>query len=338
MAKRKLSHRQSARIAKSQQALANDAGDLSTGLVIAHYGGEIDVVEQAQIGDPGASATRCKLRANLPPVVCGDRVSWREANSSTEAAVVEALLPRHSVISRPRPYSVAKPIAANIDVIVLVIAPEPAPIANLLDRYLIAAANANIPVTILINKQDLLDEKKVSAARSDEVMQLAALYSELGYKVLQYTTVDAQCATTSLDAALNGKTAILVGQSGVGKSSIINALCGNAIAAIGDISSANTKGRHTTTNAQLYFIRGKQTGSSAVIDSPGIREFALWHLEENDIIAGMPEFYEKTLQCRFRDCEHGVSDGCALQAAIDNNELHPSRVSSYRHILANRDR
>ncbi|MGB5324177.1 MAG: ribosome small subunit-dependent GTPase A [Pseudomonadales bacterium] len=376
MAKRKLSNRQQARIAKDQRARAGDAESLETGLVIAHYGNEVEVLpinargdiivapDQPAASPPASQARRCKLRANLPLVVCGDRVAWREATDSTGSAVVEALQPRESVILRPRPHSDAKPIAANIDLVLLVFSPEPAPIANLLDRYLIAAANANIPAALLLNKSDLLGAGQAGAAHSAEIASLTTLYSELGYPVYHYSALAesqparndrAACGAPGKGRAnetpgnivadyfdaekvLNGKTAILVGQSGVGKSSIINALYREHVAATGDISSANVKGRHTTTNARLYFLEQSDAAEpSALIDSPGIREFALWHLSAQDIIEGMPEFFEKTLQCKFRDCEHGVSAGCALQAAIENGEIHPSRVASYRHILATRE-
>ena len=163
----------------------------------------------------------------------------------------------------------------------------------------------------------------------------------------------AQSNSTVLTQALQGQTAVLVGQSGVGKSSIINSLSGQNIAKTGNISDANIKGKHTTTTSQLYPTQTEVSNetrkqpsdnhasvdlaASAIIDSPGIREFGLWHLTHNDIINGLPEFRQHANQCQFRDCEHGVSKGCALQRAIDDSIIHPSRVASYRHILNTMD-
>lgn len=348
MAKRRLSNRQQARIAAQQRDTASRAEQLQHGLVIAHHGKEVEVLAGA--GDC-INVFRCKLRANLPAVVCGDRVFWQRLDDASGSAVVESLQQRESVIVRPRPHGEAKPIAANVDLIVLVLAPSPAPVANLLDRYLIAATNADIPTALLVNKSDLLAGGCAPAAAQQEVLQLASLYRELGYPVYHFSArspVNAAIAASSVAVPeskalpasdlLRGKTSILVGQSGVGKSSIINAICSAATADTAEISDANSKGRHTTTNARLYFLdSAAEPGAGAVIDSPGIREFALWHLDEQDIIDGMPEFREKSVMCRFRDCRHGESAGCAIQAAIDSGEFHPSRVASYRHILANLD-
>ncbi|MBT8149220.1 MAG: ribosome small subunit-dependent GTPase A, partial [Gammaproteobacteria bacterium] len=258
--------------------------------------------------------------------------------------IVEALQPRRSVIYRPRPHGGPKPVAANIDLIVLVLAAKPEPIINLIDRYLVAAENAGIAAALLVNKTDLLSEA-THAASLAEIDQLARLYQKLGYPVYQYQSHPsatggsgfcAKIAAAAFDpeSLLADKTSILVGQSGVGKSSIINRLCSGAAAATGDVSSANKKGRHTTTNAQMYFLaQNQQTSQGAIIDSPGIREFALWHLSEQDIIDGMPEFRQFASQCRFRDCQHGKSAGCALQQAFDQGLVPASRIASYRHIL-----
>lgn len=351
MAKRKLNKQQRGRIADQHSATLANTGDCLAGIVATHYGSEVEIVA---VQDSGAVRTdtvyRCHLRANLPAVVCGDRVLWRPAENTEQTGVVEALEPRSSVINRPRPYSEPKPVAANIDLIVLVIAPSPAPIINLLDRYLIAAENAGIEAALLINKIDLLADPGAGDALL-ELQNLAALYASLGYRIYYYQAGDTRVEPSNklgsvakpfeVERVLSNKTSILVGQSGVGKSSIINKLCGRDLAATGHVSSANEKGRHTTTNAQLYFLQHTQSGveagvqeqaRSGIIDSPGIREFALWHLSHDDIIDGMREFREYANRCRFRDCEHGVSAGCALQRAFDDGLIHPSRIASYRHI------
>lgn len=373
MSKRKLNKQQRSRIASNQAAVSEnaDSGDLSYGLVVTHYGKEVEVLELDSDKRIASQTTqRCHFRAKLPTIVCGDKVLWQAPPEGEATGVIEALLDRRSLLKRPRPYQDPKPVAANIDTIFITLAPSPEPITSLIDRFLIAAENADIAVCLLLNKQDLMDG---NPAVAQEIEKLIRVYTELGYPVYRYCAADNE-TTQQNDAsslafldALKNRTSILVGQSGVGKSSIINALAGNHDAKIGDVSSANDKGRHTTTTSQLYqlfnhglssvehesdqniasddkpatrFDRNDNSDDSittSIIDSPGIREFGLWHLSQDDIINGMPEFQRFSMECKFRDCEHGKSAGCALQLAIEQGDIHPSRVSSYHHILDSLD-
>ena len=347
MPKRKLNKQQRLRIADNRAAVAEtDNGELLSGLVVTHFGKAVEVVALDGDGDHGddsglndvrqhsEQAVRCHFRANLPTIVCGDRVLWRAADNVDDSGVIESLLPRRSLLQRPRPYQDPKPVAANIDHIFIVIAAQPAPIARLIDRYLIAAENADIGVSLLLNKTDLLTE----AGDTEEIDELLTLYDALGYNIYRHSlhSEATQRHGEALALALTGKTSILVGQSGVGKSSIINAFSGDESAQVGDISSANDKGRHTTTTAQLYTLE-TASGGASVIDSPGIREFGLWHLSAEEIIYGLREFRRAATKCKFRDCQHGQSAGCAIQAAYDCGTIHPSRMSSYRQILDSLD-
>lgn len=388
MSKRKLNKQQRSRIASNQAAVSDNAdrGDLSFGLVVTHYGKEVEVLELDSDKRIASQTTqRCHFRAKLPTIVCGDRVLWKAPPEGEATGVIEALLERRSLLKRPRPYQDPKPVAANIDTIFITLAPSPEPITSLIDRFLIAAENADIAACLLLNKQDLMDSNPTVA---QEIEKLIEVYTELGYPVYRYCAADNE-TTQQNDAsslafldALKNKTSILVGQSGVGKSSIINALAGNHDAKIGDVSSATDKGRHTTTTSQLYqlFNHGLSSSSehksdqtiandnkadirfdippaissgisldsssdnddsdsitTSIIDSPGIREFGLWHLSQDDIINGMAEFQRFSMECKFRDCEHGKSAGCALQLAIEQGDIHPSRASSYHHILDSLD-
>ncbi len=338
MSKRKLNLQQLQRIADKQAEVADNTqqSDLLRGLVMSHHGQEVEVVLIDEDNSPIANnSQRCHFRANLPTVVCGDRVLWRPLEQ-TDTGIVEALLKRDSLLERPRPYQDPKPVAANIDSIIITLAPKPAPISSLIDRFLIAAENANIEVCLLLNKEDLLTDNPVVAA---ELEQLLTLYRELGYQTFSFS---AQSSTAVEQRAfiqfIADKTSILVGQSGVGKSTLINTLSGADTAKTATISSANDKGRHTTTTSQLYPLnRHEIAGSGAIIDSPGIREFGLWHLSPTAIIDGLPEFRAQAVLCKFRDCEHGKSQGCALQLAFEEGKIHPSRISSYRHILDSLD-
>lgn len=367
MAKRKLNKQQKSRIADNHSALveASQNEAMLQGLVVSHFGKEVELVTCNQQGAVSNwQPIRCHFRAKLPTIVCGDRVIWQPATDSSHSGVIEALLERESLLCRPRPYQDPKPVAANIDCIYVVFAAEPEPITSLIDRCLIAAENAGIKAALLINKTDLLPSFSESELNhecsaditqatkldsgNEEIDALYALYRSLGYPVYCHSSLDYTDNTQEnilLKQALVGESAILVGQSGVGKSSIINSLVGQARAKIGQISDANDKGRHTTTTSHLYPIDlgtessnsnvggEKNIAANSIIDSPGIREFGLWHLTHNDIINGLPEFREYALQCKFRDCEHGVSFGCALQEAMDAQRIHSTRIASYQHIL-----
>jgi len=173
---------------------------------------------------------------------------------------------------------------------------------------------------MVLNKTDML-----SGENEKQMDSILEIYNSLNYPVIQ-------CSKYEIDTLKQdtiNHASILVGQSGVGKSSLINSLCGSTISSVGSISSANEKGKHTTTTAQLYNL----SDGGFIIDSPGIREFGLWHLSKNDIIHGFPEFRKLVGHCQFRDCDHEHSHGCAIKAAIEEGSIHPSRVSSYRHII-----
>ena len=368
MSKRRLNKQQLERIASNHATVSQSADDIDLlhGLVITHYGKEVEVLRlNADKTIASQTTTRCHFRAKLPTIVCGDIILWRAPPSNSATGVIEALLERESLLKRPRPYQDPKPVAANIDTIFITLSPQPAPIISLIDRFLIAAENANINACILLNKQDLMGQNQ---AITDEINEVLTLYTELGYPVYRYSAVDnglnddidgtlsesekdniTQLRTAKISEvesqetqrfidALSNKTSILVGQSGVGKSSIINTLNGNHRAKIGDISASNDKGKHTTTTSQMYQLAGADARiATGIIDSPGIREFGLWHLSPADIINGLPEFLTHTDNCKFRDCVHGQSKGCALQVAFDQGDIHPSRISSYHHILASLD-
>ena len=359
--KRHLSNRQQARV--NRRAYADDDTidpSWKKGVVVAHHGKRVEIkpgslFDQAS-GSPEKQLLSGHIRANLPTLVCGDRVLYQAADLQADDGadcVVEKIIERQSVLNRPRPYSDPKPVAANIDLIVLVIAPHPEPISNLIDRYLIAAEHTGIDIAIVINKTDLIAAKE-SDATKQELETLANLYQSLGYNVFSLSSksldinVSGFSNTGNYDQfyeMLAGKTSILVGQSGVGKSSLVNAVADKSIALTGNISEVTVKGKHTTTHSSLFQLRinwqniegEKCAAHCAIIDSPGIREFGLWHLEDEDIIDGLREFKPLANLCKFRDCDHKRSAGCALQAAFENGDIHPSRISSYQHILAAKD-
>ncbi|MFK7830962.1 MAG: small ribosomal subunit biogenesis GTPase RsgA [Congregibacter sp.] len=331
MSKRKLNRRQSWRIARKQQergeraqrsekigAEALAAGELGAeqaGRVIARYGAQADVQ-----GAHGVTQ-RCHLRANLGSLVAGDTVTFCAGES---VGVIVARDDRQTALRRPDKFGKLRTVAANIDRVVIVMAPLPEPHGNLIDRYLVATENLGAEAVVLLNKTDLLADDKVAAAISD----LLAPYPDLGYPVIRTQSKDG--AIQELTALLKDHTSILVGQSGVGKTTLVNALLPEAHERVGELSPDRQKGRHTTTTARLFDLPAGGT----LIDSPGIREFGLWHMSREDIEHGFREFRDRLGQCRFRDCRHQSEPGCALTIAIESGAIHPARLASYRHIVA----
>ncbi|MGA0806386.1 MAG: small ribosomal subunit biogenesis GTPase RsgA [Pseudohongiellaceae bacterium] len=318
MMKKHLSQRQRSRIQHKQEALADLDGPERQGLVISHYGQQLDI--EARDGDDSGSIHRCFQRSNLDALVCGDQVIWREG---VPEGVVVAMQPRRSLLQRPNKFNELKPVAANIDRIVVVIAPQPEPHYNLIDRYLVAAAACGIPVLLLLNKADLLD-----ADNRPGLDALLQLYRSLGYATATVST-RARAGLDALGLILAGHTSIFVGQSGVGKSALVNVLLPESVTLEGTLSSAVDKGRHTTTAARLYHLA--QGGD--LIDSPGIREFGLWHMDPAQLLQGFVEFRPFLGHCRFRDCAHTDVQQCRLLQAVQEGAIDPRRLDSYRFIL-----
>jgi ribosome biogenesis GTPase len=336
MAKRQLNRRQSWRIEKIQDERAaraskretrlldslqgSDLGPEQRGLVIAHFGVQVEV--ESTEGERSGEVFRCHLRANLPALVTGDRVVWRPGNQGI--GVIVAQLPRDSELCRPDPRGQLKPVAANVDRLLIVFAPLPQPHANLIDRYLVAAEHAGIRPLLLLNKADLL------AAQSDCALRaLLTTYRELGYPLLEVSAREGD-GMQRLRQQLDGHVSVFVGQSGVGKSSLVNSLLPGVDTRVGALSELTGKGTHTTTTARLFHF----PGGGQLIDSPGIREFGLGHVSRADVEAGFIEFAALLGHCRFRDCKHDREPGCALLGALQEGRIQAQRMDSYRHILA----
>lgn len=334
VSKRKLTRRQAWRIEKIQrervaraeqrarradrQLTEGELGTEQAGRVIAHFGTQVDV--EYLEGPEQGIIQRCHLRANLGSLVTGDRVIWRPGQPT---GVIVAALPRDSALSRPDSQGQLKPVAANIDRIVIVIAPLPVPHANLIDRYLVAAEAVGIQALILLNKTDLLAD-----APAGDIEQLLAGYPALGYPVLRAST-RSRDGLSSLRQALAGRTSVFVGQSGVGKSSLINALLPGVDLRVGELSRGKAKGTHTTTSARLFHF----PDGGDLVDSPGIREFGLWHMAREEVLAGFVEFRPLIGHCRFRDCRHEGEPDCAIQRAVAEGGISPARLASYQHIV-----
>jgi ribosome biogenesis GTPase len=233
--------------------------------------------------------------------------------------VIEAVDPRRALLYRSDQYR-QKLIAANVTQMVVVLAVVPSFYEELLNRCLVAAAHQRIPALIVLNKFDL-------SAGSAPALASLALYSQLGYTVLPLV---AKHDVSPLRHHLAGHLSLLVGQSGMGKSTIINGLVPSAGAPVGDISIALDSGRHTTTHASLHRL----DDSSGLIDSPGLQEFGLQHLSQRELADAFQEFRPYLAGCRFNDCRHTGEPDCAVEAAASDGKVSVRRLAAYRRIVA----
>lgn len=297
----------------------DELGDAQLGTVISRFGQHADV--EATNGD----IFRCNMRRSIGSIICGDKVLWRQGKKTEHSisGVIEAVHERDSVLSRPDVYDGVKPIAANISQILIVSSVLPAFNADIIDRYLVAAEQTQIQPVIVLNKVDLLNDDN-----QKEIDEQLTIYREIGYQVI-FVSNKTLNGIDDLKTQLQNNTSVFVGQSGVGKSTLTNTLMPDLGVVTQEVSENSGLGQHTTTVARLYHF--EQGGD--LIDSPGIREFGLWHLTPEQVCQGFIEFEDFLGLCKFRDCKHQTDPGCALVAAVAENKIHPKRLASFQRIL-----
>ena len=258
---------------------------------------------------------QCTGRRNIGLSVAGDEVLFQITDNNE--GVVTAIQPRINELKRQN-----KLIAANIDQLWLVVALEPHYEFELIDRYLIMAQNVNLPINIIVNKIELA--KNLEQASRD-----FSIYKNIDYQV-HFLSVKEEHNLDSLKSSLSDKTHIFLGQSGVGKSSLINTLIPDLDLRVDEISTKTKLGRHTTTNTTIHHI----PSGGDLIDSPGIREFQIDELSSKQILNGYREFKSYLGKCRFRNCQHINEPGCAIRNALDLGEIQPARYQSYINLLS----
>lgn len=299
-------------------------GPLNTGLVLAGHGRNY-LVERDDHG-----TVLCQSRGKRSDCVVGDRVRWRPTNEASTQGVIESIEPRRNLLYRQDAMR-TKSFAANLDRLLIMVATDPTFSESQLSRALVAAEQADIPATLLLNKIDLVEAATTARQR-------LAPYQAMGYPVIEVALkarrdTDAlrpDVAREQLWPLLQHGATLVLGPSGTGKSTLVNLLVPQADAQVGEISTALNSGRHTTTHTRWYWLDEQHDG--ALIDSPGFQEFGLHHIEAKDLAHWMPDLRTHVDGCRFANCMHDQEPGCAVRGAVSRGEIAASRYRIYREL------
>jgi ribosome biogenesis GTPase len=318
MSKRKLNDQQTRRVQQRRQK--NDtpsSSNLQPGLVITNFGKRL-LVESEQ-----GEIIICAIRQHLGKLVAGDRVFWQPGLEQGTGIVSENKA-RHSALSRPGFRGQTRMVAANIDIIGIVAPIEPGVHPDMIDRYLVAAAQLGLPCALIINKTDLLKTDEDWENLADTLLA----YDEMAIEIIPVSS-QIEDGLDELEAFLNHKTSVLVGPSGAGKSSLINALIPDLDIRTSQLSEATGLGVHTTTNSILYHL----PKGGDIIDSPGVRQFSPAPCSLSDLETYYHDFAPFLGQCKFNNCTHTTEPGCAIKQAVEHEEIAESRYQSFQRLL-----
>jgi len=266
--------------------------------------------------------------AHVDPIAVGDRVRYQP--TGPDAGVILERLPRQNKLSRPTAvpmpgaHSFEQVIVANMDQVIPVFAAAaPRPSWNMLDRYLVAAEGHGLPAVVCITKLDLAQDDQ--GETEEELMDTVDEYRRIGYRVVLVSALSGEGLEEMRDI-LHGRVTVLLGKSGVGKTSLLNALQPGLGLRVNAISQMTGKGKHTTTHLEMFPL----DFGGAIVDTPGVREFGLWDIDQDDLASLYPEMRPYLGQCRFGlDCTHDEEPGCAIRKAVTAGQISPRRYQSY---------
>jgi len=291
-----------------------DSAIQQEGDVIAYFG------DRVEIETPTGDIIVCYLRRSGETPVAGDHVLWQQGEDNK--GIITEIRDRRTLLVKPDQRGKLKPIAANIDAIIIVMAPPPVFAEYLIDRYIVAAELLHIKPILVLNKIDLLKNNNREAA-----LQRLAPYQKIGYPVISACTLNPGGLHEVL-SQLQHTTGVLVGPSGVGKSSMINNILKSHAIKVGALSASGA-GKHTTTTVRLYHL----PAGGNLIDSPGIRDFNLWPVSKQEVFQGFIELHPYAGKCRFRDCQHMAEPDCAIEQAAQRGEISRSRLDNYKQLM-----
>jgi ribosome biogenesis GTPase / thiamine phosphate phosphatase len=287
------------------------------GRIVVNYGA------QCLLEDDQGTLVRCRSPRKLGQAVCGDFVYWEKTQGQSHGNLIE-LRPRRNELLRHDQHSGSRVLAANLDVILIVLAAKPEADLSLVDRYLVGAEVLGLEPVLVFNKTDLLEAKE-----HEQWKDRLAEFSTLGYGLI-WASTKSGLGLAELQAKLEGRTGIIVGQSGVGKSSLVDALIPDISLRIQALSEASGEGQHTTTSTHLYPLPNRH---GCVIDSPGVRDFRLWPMPAVELARGFPELCKVFGECRFQDCRHLKEPGCAVKQLVERGAISARRYSSYCNLV-----
>jgi ribosome biogenesis GTPase len=285
-------------------------------MVLVSYG------SHGVVAPTGEAPVPCLFRRRVGRPFCGDRVRIAPTD---DGWVVEEIEARRNAFKRADSRGRAQIIAANLDRVIITLAVQPLPSRDLLDRYLVAVHSLDLEPVIVLNKAELLPPGQPPPEPLDRLPH----YETLGYPVVT-TSCKGEPGVAALEPEVRDVTSILVGQSGVGKSSLIGRLVPDREIQTGALSRVTGKGTHTTTTTILYDL----PGGGHLVDSPGVWEYGLWEVEPETIATGFREFLPWLGACRFNDCRHDSEPGCAIKQAVSDGEIETWRHESYLRLLA----
>ena len=278
----------------------------------------------------------CRVKGNFRlkgirstnPVAVGDNVVFDVREDGT-AYIVEILERKNYIVRKASNLSKQSHIlAANLDQCFLVVTiSHPVTSTTFIDRFLASAEAYRVPVTLVFNKADLYDQSE-----SEELEYLTALYKSIGYRSI-VTSVLQGTGIEELKAEMNGKVSLFAGNSGVGKSSLVNAVAPQLEAKVGEISKIHDTGMHTTTYTEMFEIMP----GSYIVDTPGVKGFGTYNMEAEEISHYFVEFFKLSKECKYGNCTHTHEPGCAVLAALERGEIAPSRYQSYLSMLEDKD-